>query len=357
MQVIDPAGSVVSSSTNVAGVPALASLPPGEDARIDGVPLEGGSFLVVAIGAATAEATRSPSSSVAASTTSPRRRARPLSLLVVGVPVLVLVVASVTWWITGRALGPVESIRAEVESISAERPASARAGTRQTGDEVARLAATMNRMLVAARGLAGEAAALRVRRGARVALARRIDQAARRGRDRASQTTPRSAIWPRWCTGRTCGSNAWSTTCCCSPGSTRRPRASRSRSTSTTSCSRRPRACGASTRAHGRDRRHLGRASRGQPDRAGARRAQPRRQRGPARSKHREVHAARRRGIASLLTVDDDGPGIEPDDRATGLRSVRAARRCAIARRRRRRARARHRPCGGRGPRGNGVGR
>jgi signal transduction histidine kinase len=62
------------------------------------------------------------------------------------VPVLVLVVGSVTWWITGRALGPVESIRAEVESISAI-DLHRRVPEPETGDEVARLATTMNRML------------------------------------------------------------------------------------------------------------------------------------------------------------------------------------------------------------------
>lgn len=145
VQVIDPARSVVSSSTNVAGMPALASLRSGEDARIAGVPLEGGSFLVVAIGAAAAGDTVTvlvgrSLDDVAEATSAT------VSLLAVGVPVLVLVVGSVTWWITGRALGPVESIRAEVESISAI-DLHRRVPEPETGDEVARLATTMNRML------------------------------------------------------------------------------------------------------------------------------------------------------------------------------------------------------------------
>jgi signal transduction histidine kinase len=65
---------------------------------------------------------------------------------VAGVPLLTLVVASVTWWMTGRALHPVDAMRAEVEAISAG-ALERRVPEPATGDEVARLAATMNRML------------------------------------------------------------------------------------------------------------------------------------------------------------------------------------------------------------------
>ncbi|MEV7759767.1 sensor histidine kinase [Curtobacterium flaccumfaciens] len=67
-------------------------------------------------------------------------------LLAVGVPVLVLLLVAVTWAVTGRSLRPVERMRTEVETIRAARP-DARVEVPDTGDEVARLASTMNAML------------------------------------------------------------------------------------------------------------------------------------------------------------------------------------------------------------------
>ncbi len=67
-------------------------------------------------------------------------------LLAVGVPVLVLLLVAVTWSVTGRSLRPVERMRREVEAIRAARP-EARVDVPDTGDEIARLASTMNVML------------------------------------------------------------------------------------------------------------------------------------------------------------------------------------------------------------------
>ncbi|MBB1198071.1 sensor histidine kinase [Curtobacterium flaccumfaciens] len=67
-------------------------------------------------------------------------------LLAVGVPVLALLLVAVTWAVTGRSLRPVERMRTEVETIRAARP-DARVEVPDTGDEVARLASTMNAML------------------------------------------------------------------------------------------------------------------------------------------------------------------------------------------------------------------
>ena len=68
-------------------------------------------------------------------------------LLAVGVPLLILVVAAVTSWITGRALRPVEAIRGEVEGRISSAELDRRVPEPDTGDEIARLATTMNRML------------------------------------------------------------------------------------------------------------------------------------------------------------------------------------------------------------------
>ncbi|NUU12977.1 HAMP domain-containing histidine kinase [Curtobacterium pusillum] len=67
-------------------------------------------------------------------------------LLAVGVPALVLVMGLVTWGVTGRSLRPVERMRNEVEGIRAARP-DARVEVPDSGDEIARLAGTMNAML------------------------------------------------------------------------------------------------------------------------------------------------------------------------------------------------------------------
>jgi signal transduction histidine kinase len=66
--------------------------------------------------------------------------------IAIGVPLLVAVVAAVTWLVVGRALHPVEAIRTRVAQIGAG-DLHQRVPDPGTGDEVGRLAATMNRML------------------------------------------------------------------------------------------------------------------------------------------------------------------------------------------------------------------
>ncbi len=66
--------------------------------------------------------------------------------LVLGVPLLLLVVGVTTWFVVGRALAPVEAIRAEVDAISGSE-LHRRVPRPETADEIERLATTMNRML------------------------------------------------------------------------------------------------------------------------------------------------------------------------------------------------------------------
>jgi signal transduction histidine kinase len=63
-----------------------------------------------------------------------------------GVLAVIAVVAAVTWLLTGRALGPVDRMRLEAEQIS-EGALDRRLAVPATGDEIARLAATLNDML------------------------------------------------------------------------------------------------------------------------------------------------------------------------------------------------------------------
>lgn len=66
--------------------------------------------------------------------------------LLVAFPVLVGAAGLLAWVLSGRALRPVEAIRTEVEAISAS-TLDRRVPVPPSGDEVARLAETMNRML------------------------------------------------------------------------------------------------------------------------------------------------------------------------------------------------------------------
>lgn len=68
------------------------------------------------------------------------------NLLLVAVPVLLVLIALVTWLMVGRALRPVDTIRREVEAIG---PGELHARVAEPGinDEVGRLARTMNGML------------------------------------------------------------------------------------------------------------------------------------------------------------------------------------------------------------------
>jgi signal transduction histidine kinase len=63
-----------------------------------------------------------------------------------GLPVLVSLVAAVAWVLVGRALRPVEAIRREVEAISGS-SMHRRVPEPASGDEIGRLARTMNAML------------------------------------------------------------------------------------------------------------------------------------------------------------------------------------------------------------------
>jgi signal transduction histidine kinase len=66
--------------------------------------------------------------------------------LIIGFPALVLLVGLLTWYLAGRALRPVEAIRAEAASITGT-TIHRRVPVPESGDEVSRLALTMNEML------------------------------------------------------------------------------------------------------------------------------------------------------------------------------------------------------------------
>ena len=145
VQVIDQDGAVLAWSRNVVGRPPIVTLAPGGSARVR-VPWDSGIDYIVA--ATAADLPMGPSTVIVARALDDVADSTRIvtNLLVIGLPLLLVVVGITTWKVVGRALSPVEAIRREVDAISASQ--LHRRVPEPTGrDEIARLAATMNRML------------------------------------------------------------------------------------------------------------------------------------------------------------------------------------------------------------------
>ncbi len=136
--------TVVASSANVAGVPALAVPPPESAVRVR-VPTVAGPFITASAVTVGADGARTVVVGLNIDDVDEARHVVTLALLV-GVPVLLIVVGLVTWRMVGRTLRPVEDMREEVERISSTE-LDRRVPTPSRDDEVGRLARTMNRML------------------------------------------------------------------------------------------------------------------------------------------------------------------------------------------------------------------
>ncbi len=136
--------AVVASSANVAGMGPLASPGPESAVRLD-VPGLAGPFIAASAVTSGVDGTRTVVVGVNIDDVVEARNVVTIALSV-GVPLVLVVVGFVTWWIVGRTLRPVEEIREEVERISS-RELDRRVPTRARDDEIGRLAATMNRML------------------------------------------------------------------------------------------------------------------------------------------------------------------------------------------------------------------
>ncbi len=145
IQLVDAAGLVVASSGNVAGMGPVADLQAGESTVTYLDLNDGADFMVVAdtadvdSGSLLVLVGRSLED-VAESTAAVTR------LLAIGAPLLLAVVALTTLWVVGRALAPVEAIRSQVDAISST-ALDRRVPELSRGDEISRLAHTMNRML------------------------------------------------------------------------------------------------------------------------------------------------------------------------------------------------------------------
>jgi len=149
VQIVDATGSVVRSSPNIEGEPAIATFNPGRSrpaARtLHDLPIGEDPFRVVAelAGTGATDFTVYVGGSLEPVDDAVRNL---LVALALGAPALLAVVIALTWVAVDRALRPVEQIRAEVDSIN-ESELHRRVPQPPGGDEIGRLAITMNNML------------------------------------------------------------------------------------------------------------------------------------------------------------------------------------------------------------------
>jgi signal transduction histidine kinase len=145
-QVVDGAGRVVAATANATGRPRITTfVPAGTDLAVRTVRLRDGEdredyrVWVVRAGPGAVYVGRNLDS-VDETIDTVR------GVLGVGLPPLLVLLAGSTWLLIGRALRPVEAIRAQVSDIG-ERALDRRVPVPATRDEIGRLARTMNEML------------------------------------------------------------------------------------------------------------------------------------------------------------------------------------------------------------------
>ncbi|MGW1771335.1 ATP-binding protein [Streptomyces sp. NPDC002104] len=154
LQVVTDDGRVLAASDNLAGRGPVASFEPapGHDSAARGLNLalrpdpRDHPFRVVAVRAKGKDGGEVTVYAGTSLETAEYTQRLILTAMAPGIPLLVLLVAAVTWRSTGRALRPVEAIRAEVAEIT-ERDLGRRVPVPDSRDEVARLSLTMNATL------------------------------------------------------------------------------------------------------------------------------------------------------------------------------------------------------------------
>jgi signal transduction histidine kinase len=150
VQVIDKAGTVIASTENIDGEPAITTRRPSGTTplpmTITVAPLDQqDSMRVVALNATTSAGVvtvyAGESLENAHDTTSAI-----VTVLIVGLPLLVLIVAGVTWWAVGRTLRPVRRITRTMAAITAS-DLHRRVDVPPARDEIGQLALTVNETL------------------------------------------------------------------------------------------------------------------------------------------------------------------------------------------------------------------
>jgi signal transduction histidine kinase len=149
-QVIDSSGNVLAASANIAGKPALAPpVAPGSKTtfrRVAHSPVDSDvpeMLVVMPAGTSTGRLTVLTGYSLVGNDFA----VHDIKLgLFIGLPLLLIVVAGTAWVIVGWALRPIEAIRSEASEITSL-GLNRRLPEPASGDEIARLTATMNVML------------------------------------------------------------------------------------------------------------------------------------------------------------------------------------------------------------------
>lgn len=147
-QVLAKDGAVVSSTKDLAGLPALFSLAPASTTPIRQRAADATLPAEVSVYAEHATVGGRSVTVVTLTTTSQRAQVNETfaRLLVIGLPATLLLACATVWWVVGRALRPVEQIRRIASAITAA-DLSQRVPEPGTDDEVGQLAHTMNAML------------------------------------------------------------------------------------------------------------------------------------------------------------------------------------------------------------------
>lgn len=149
VQVVDAEGSVLASTSNLEGEAPISDRQPsaGSDSLLDieGLPIDDEDFRLLA---RTVNSGGSTYTLYVAGSLDPVHESTDslASIIWVGLPILVAAIAVGTWFVVGRALSPVEEMRRQVSAISATN-LERRVPDPGTGDEIGRLATTMNEML------------------------------------------------------------------------------------------------------------------------------------------------------------------------------------------------------------------
>jgi signal transduction histidine kinase len=144
VQVVDRTGSVLGASTSLRGAAAIASLNPGLR-TVDNIPGRAEAFRVLV-----RQIDSGPRALTLIVGINRDDVTNPVSilsrLLLAAVPAVIVLLGALTWWLTGRTLRPVEKIRLELTEITGTN-LGRRVVEPATGDEVDRLAHTMNETL------------------------------------------------------------------------------------------------------------------------------------------------------------------------------------------------------------------
>ena len=144
IQIVDADGAVLASSANLTGLSPITSLEHGVR-TINDVPRRFEVFRVL-VRPVVVDG-RDLTLVVAANNDDVTDPVSILTrILTATVPIVVAILGGLTWWLAGRTLRPVEQMRREMSTISSTN-VSARLAEPGTGDEIDRLARTMNQTL------------------------------------------------------------------------------------------------------------------------------------------------------------------------------------------------------------------